>query len=258
MKDEEFVFDDEENLKKFLSLNEGKKDASSCSYAAKRNTITRQLESVWGISQDFASTYAEDYAELNDESVTWRDKYTICSIDVSTNTHLFPNQPVPDYVTWFRSGELHYLSVEPRNRLMEGLWNAVPALFLPTDILSMTYELFPEPTDVLTEAIAFLAWLPKQDVIDFFAQLAWQEAEELKQDQLREKLRKLDIYKKKKDELRQECRELKLDSSGTKTDLAERIALHKNIDVSLIQLSYNIFSSPKEIFYPNFSLKEVS
>ena len=127
------------------------------------------------------------------------------------------------------------MSVEPHNRLMEGLWNAVPALFLPTDFLSMTYESFPESTDVLTAAIAFLAWLPKQDAIDFFAQLAWQEAEELKQDQLRGKLRKLDIYKKKKDDLRHECRELKLDSSGTKTDLAERIALHKNM-VSLIQL----------------------
>ena len=67
------------------------------------------------------------------------------------------------------------MSVEPRNRLMEGLWNVVPALFLPTDILSMTCEFSPEPTDVLTEAIAFLAWLRKQDVIDFFAQLAWQE-----------------------------------------------------------------------------------
>ena len=69
----------------------------------------------------------------------------------------------------------------------------------------MAYGLFPEPTDTMTEAIAFLAWLPKKEVEDFFAELAWQETEQFRLDQLREKLRKLQMYKKKKTDLRKEC-----------------------------------------------------
>ena len=231
MKDEEFVFDDEEDLKKFLSLNEGKKMLSTGSYNANKNAITQQLEEIWGVARGFSSTYAEDYAKLNDEAVAWKDKYTVCCIDNSSNSYLFPDQPVPDYITWIRSGELHYLPLELRRKLKEGLWHSVPALFLPTDILAMAYELFPEPTDTLTEAIAFLAWLPKKEVEDFFTELAWQETEQFRLDQLREKLRKLPMYKKKKTDLRKECLDLKLDTSGTKVDLAERVALHMNIDV---------------------------
>ena len=164
-----------EDLKKILSLNKGKKISSIGSYNANINAITQQLEEIWAVARGFSSTYAEDYTKLNDEAVAWKDKYTVCCIDNSSNSYLFPDQPVPDYITWIRSGELHYLPLELRRKLKEGLWYSVPALFLPTDILIMAYGLFLEPTDTMTEAIAFLAWLPKKEVEDFFAELAWQE-----------------------------------------------------------------------------------
>ncbi len=212
-------------------------------YAAKTNAISSELQKVWGISSDYSSSYAEDYAELNDESVTWKDKYTICNIDAPENVELFPAQPVPDYLRWFRSGELHYLTQQQRKRLPEGLWNQIPAVFLPSEILSLMHQLFPEPSEQLIDAIAFLSWLPRQDVLDYFSELAVQEAEELKTDTLREKLRNLDLYKKRKLELQQECRNQNLDTSGRKTELAERLALHKNIDVSYYLLSSLLYYS---------------
>ena len=73
-----------EDLKKILSLNKGKKILSIGSYNANKNAITQQLEEIWAVARGFSSTYAEDYAKLNDEAVAWNLRTVI-----SSRTNLF-------------------------------------------------------------------------------------------------------------------------------------------------------------------------
>ena len=45
----------------------------------------------------------------------------------------FEVQPVPDYLRWVKTGELHYLPLGER-ALILGPWDEIPGAFLPTKV----------------------------------------------------------------------------------------------------------------------------
>ena len=229
---EEYIFDDELEVKQFLSLSEGKKHSSAAKYSLRKIPLLYELERIWGITSSFEGTYSEDYCLMSDPETTWKDKYTFFNVKGKSESSLFPLQPVPDYLRWLHTGELHYLQLEQQKRLANGPWNHTPAVFLPSEILQMVYEIFPDAGNSTLEAVSFLSWLPISEVKEHFSQLKLQSEEEIKKDVLREKIKGTDIYKKSKAELIKQCRELSLNCAGTKLDLAERIVVSQNIDIS--------------------------
>ena len=58
--EENFVFNDIENLEKFLRLNEDKKQKCEITYNANRTSkVLHELVDIWNVDPDFCSTYAE-------------------------------------------------------------------------------------------------------------------------------------------------------------------------------------------------------
>ena len=137
---------------------------------------------------------------MSDPETTWKDKYTFLSVKGKSESSLFPLQPVPDYVRWLHTSDLHYLQLEHRKRLANGPWNHTPAGFLPSEILQMVYEIFPDAGNSTLEAVS-LPWLPISKVKEHFTQLKLQSEEEIRKDVLGEKMKSTYIYKKSKAEL---------------------------------------------------------
>ena len=60
--EENFVFNDAENLEKFLRLNEDKKQKCEISYNAnRRSKVLHELVDIWNVDPGFCTTYTEDY-----------------------------------------------------------------------------------------------------------------------------------------------------------------------------------------------------
>ena len=120
----------------------GKKEEYHKTYKAKDNILYREMSTVWGIESHFKGSYYEDYLEMNNPSITWRDKYTFCNIEpgCDADKRLFPYQPVPDYLRWLQTGEFYYLSQEKLKNPPVGSWTKLPSLFMPTDILDLAFD----------------------------------------------------------------------------------------------------------------------
>ena len=72
-----------------------------------------------GMDEQFEGDYREDYQSLHNELVedvrtAWVDKYTaaVYTSDEDTNCRRYELQPIPDYLRWYKTGELHYLPLE--------------------------------------------------------------------------------------------------------------------------------------------------
>ena len=52
----------------------GKKEEYHKKYKAKDNILYREMSTVWGIESHFKGSYYEDYLDMNNPSITWRDK----------------------------------------------------------------------------------------------------------------------------------------------------------------------------------------
>ena len=99
---------------------------------------------TWQLDELFCGSYVEDYKLLNNKCSSKRtahlDKYIVCVVspDKSDDTTLSTNiQPLPDYLRWLRTGELHYLPLKEREELDSGVWDEVPGTFLPSSILDL-------------------------------------------------------------------------------------------------------------------------
>ena len=155
IRDDDQIFDDEKELKTFLSLSESRKQSFNKTYKIQKNHLSKELCMVWNLNPDFESSYYEDYLELLS---AWKDKYTVFS---STSSQT-PSQPIPDYVRWLNTSKLHYLSAEDTKSLGDGPWARSPSLFMPTRILQLLFETLVVPLNGLSEettlALSILTW----------------------------------------------------------------------------------------------------
>ena len=251
VKDEEYVFSDEDALKSFLSMSEAsKEDSDKMTYQAVDGDILTNIQQIWGVGKIFERSYLEDYMEIMNSNRTRRDKYTFVSYDNPPGAEA-EIQPIPDYTRWLESnGELHYLPFKLSKDLPIGPWKEQHGLFTPSEILKPLYTLFPEPDVELLLAISFLAWVPTDEIREYFQHLAAVSSEELAKDKLREKLKQVGIFAKSKEELKEICSKKKISIEGSKLDLGLRIASSDNIDLTDIDVTFydgNLNSVPQSM-----------
>ena len=130
LKEDNWIFNDEADVKKFLSLSEFSKEASGMSYRARQTPLAQSLHDVWGIDLDYTGEYWSDYTvvkgEDDEERSSWCDKYTTVIFRKGDDWRGTPqqrihHQPLPDFMRWITSkGELHYLPYELRISLPLG------------------------------------------------------------------------------------------------------------------------------------------
>ena len=143
------IFNDEERLKEFLRFSEERKEECDWTYGIEnvKNPHFKALVDVWGLPETFERHSTEDYNLIsvtyctkNDADRTcWNDKYST-NIYGKENHNNLELQPIPDFVSWQQSGELHYLSYEKTSKLYESLLIKTPELFFPSKFLT-TYSL---------------------------------------------------------------------------------------------------------------------
>ena len=131
---------------------------------------------------------------------------------------------MPDYLRWLETGELRYLPYELRVNLKEGIWDSIEGCFLPTHILDMAYLVLPEPPSAVIKSLGLLSWTTEEEVLKYYEEkkkeLKQNMEDNLKKDQWKSHV----LYSKKNKELVKICQERKLDVSGKKHDLVERIS----------------------------------
>ena len=166
IKNTDYIFDDEESLHTFLSLGEEKKEDYPCGiYKPKQNKLFDEMQLLWNVNQKFEGSYISDYKllqnDLVEEKTSWRDKYTtvVYSPSPNINSTWRELQPLPDYMRWLKTSELHYLPYEERAVLEQGLWDEMPGIFLPTRILDLCYSLAEDPPPDVMNLVALLAWI---------------------------------------------------------------------------------------------------
>ena len=144
---ENSVFLDEEQLQSFLSLSEaGKHNYMPSSYTAVKGKALDCLHFIREVDRDFQSDYISDYQLIHnkvlpDERTAWKDKYTTCLYSVThVSCRRFELQPITDYLTWYKTGELHYLPVEER-AMLSGPWDDIPGVFLASSVLDLCFTI---------------------------------------------------------------------------------------------------------------------
>ena len=171
---ENFIFNDEDNLKTFLSLTEERKalaPTSLCTYKPVKNSMFDNLVITWHLNELFSGSYIDDYKLLRNKDKEHVDKYTTCfiSCDASAETNLVTKiQPLPDYCRWIRTCELHYMPLDEREKLERGVWDNTPGLFLPSIILELVYKIMQKPPADIILLIALLAWVKPNEVTEYF------------------------------------------------------------------------------------------
>ena len=234
----DYVFNDEELLSNFLSLTEERKEMyPNKNYSCNQSSsFLKDLEIVWNVDANFHGNYMDDYrimtngTEECDHITAWTDKYTtaIYSDDPCDQSLQFQEkQPLPDYVRWCKTGELHYLTHHDRQRLNEGTWDQFPGLFIPSTILDLCFEVFPSDlTSDMIHSVAVLAWLPVHLVEEYFSKQKRKIQDTLANDILREKWKNHKLYGMKKSQLELKCKEMNLQFHSTlaKHELVQLIA----------------------------------
>lgn len=238
IKPDQFLFNDEHPLQDFLTLSEERKMESDGSYSVNRNSIMDDLHMTWHLDLDFEGCYASDYQllqnDLIEERTSWRDKYTtvVYSPLPDISCKRYELQPMPDYTRWLKTSELHYLPVNERALLESGPWDEIPALFLPSKILSTCFEIAADPPPNIQKLIALLAWVNPTDLSEFYSKLKTQLESTLIADKEREKWKSHSLYKENtKPQLEAICRKLNIPvtSSITKHQLVSLIAQKRGI-----------------------------
>ena len=165
VRQQDFVFADEQTVHEFLTLSEENKAVCTTTYTTLSSTVTRNLNVVWGI-EHFSGSYYDDYKIIKNNHkscpctcrTAWKDTTAIYGLD--SNVHgvrQYKLQPLPDYIRWKETGELHYLPFNERVLLDKGDWDNCPGLVLPTRVLNLCFAVVPHPTDDCLKEISKLA-----------------------------------------------------------------------------------------------------
>ena len=124
VKEENRLFVDEEELQSFLSLSEeGKLMFSPSSYSPQKGHVLDTLAYVWQIDPEYDGNYITDYKTINndlhtDRRTAWMDKYTsVLYSELDTQSRRFELQPIPDYLRWLKTSELHLFTFHWKKEL---------------------------------------------------------------------------------------------------------------------------------------------
>lgn len=140
MSPDKYVFADEQELHKFLYINkEGKKIFLPSTFSVKAGEVLDSLHMFWNINKELRGEYLNDYQaicnELYPETRTaWLDKYTtsLYTTSIQRECRRYEFQPIPDYLRWFRTSEMHYLPLEERLSIL-GFWMKFPVHSFPLE-----------------------------------------------------------------------------------------------------------------------------
>lgn len=200
----DFVFADEQSMHEFLSLSEENKAVFTTTYTALSSTVTRNLNVVWGIDEHFSGSYYDDYKIIKNDHescpyrTAWKDKYTTAIYALDSHVYgvgQYDLQPLPDYIRWKETGELHYIPFNERVLLDKGDWDNCPGLFLPTRVLNLCFAVVPHPTDDCLKEISKLAWIPLSLCKDYYEKQCSHWKDVLVNDTLKEKWKTVCAHK---------------------------------------------------------------
>ena len=215
VKPEDSVFTDDKALQTFLSLNEEEKQQFSPSqYHAKSGEILSCLSMCWGVDEDFKGTYISDHHfihnELGGSRTAWKDKYTTSLYSLSCEAH-HELQPIPDYLRWFKTGELHYMPLDER-KLLLGPWDDIPAAFLPSRVLDCCFSILQETVlNSSANQLALLSWTTPHEVCEYQKKIYSEISHQLKAGRERERWKLHALYQtKNKAQLEALCRDLRI------------------------------------------------
>ena len=218
VKPDDYVFSDEEQLQSFLSLSEdGKQHYSPAAYSVNKGEVLHSLHMFWDVNEDFSSEYIKDHQTIQNELLdgirtSWLDKYTTClyTTEMERECRRFELQPLPDYLRWFKTGELHYLPLEER-ALVLGPWDEIPGAFLPTKVLDLCLSVIQEPPESIIKQMALLSWVTQTEVTNYIKKVQTQIEAQLEAELEKMRWRTHPLYKSKtKAQLEAECKQLKI------------------------------------------------
>ncbi|XP_066920718.1 uncharacterized protein [Clytia hemisphaerica] len=219
VRDEEFVFNDEERLRQFLMLSEEGKELCDWTYKPEECPLATHMKILWK-ANDCERRYIDDYnllTKLNTPNTNWSDQYS-CILyrenDMEQNQAIsrHPPQPIPDFVRWVETEELHYLSISKAQEINEiiPVLTQTPELFLPSRILDAVLRIMLEvPSEVLV-SLALLEWVPLDDLKEFIAEKKSKQEKLINEGLELERVRRHPLYKVKKVQLVEKCKAEKI------------------------------------------------
>ena len=237
----DYVFDDEEKMDTFLSLTKENKKAFTNVYSPTKSYIVNDLQLFWGVKQDYVGNYYHDYQLVRNEvhvggnRTSWIDKYTtsIYNPAKAEVDNRYEYQPLPDYIRWRATGELHYLSLNQCKLLEMGPWNNIPGIFLPSHILQLCFSIVSNITcteDHLKQ-FALMSWIPLSLCQEVYEKHLENVKNVIDSDVKREKWKEHPLYAtKKRNQLEDICKSLKIPVHGNinKVELVQLISEHNN------------------------------
>ena len=147
--EDNFIFNDEEQLRNFLARSEMLKSEYEGNYYPRKNKLWREVSITWGLNEDIVGSYREDYEKLENkfdeegEQTCWANKYSTIILNVDEEIvddckEYLIKQPVPDYVRCFKTGgELHYIPLEKLPTLNTENIDGTFGAFLPSNVLDL-------------------------------------------------------------------------------------------------------------------------
>ena len=232
--EDNFVFNNEEQLLNFLSRSEMLKSEYEGHYYPQKNKLWREVCMTWKLNEDF-----EDYEKLENafseegEQTCWANKYTTIVVNVSEEIaddcmECLIKQPVPDYVRWLKTGgELHYIPLEKLPNLNTKVIDGTFGAFLPTTVLDLAYKLIKHDISSVTPSIALLSWSTEEEVERYYSEYSEKLNKSYENDKLREYWRQHELYKTKdKASLKHQCKQ---PTEGKKHQLVKRLVKLQNL-----------------------------
>ncbi|CAB3988976.1 Hypothetical predicted protein [Paramuricea clavata] len=118
----------------------------------------------------------KEYLNLNEErkmDCDWTDtppqKMSILILWLKHGNLIKTTLPIPDYIRWIHSGELHFLSYEKTEQLARDKPEITDCdIFLPTRILYIFFDIENDPSNEILQQLALLSWLPIEEVPEYF------------------------------------------------------------------------------------------
>ena len=235
IKDDEFIFKDEDLLRNFLRLSEQGKDECFHSYKAEDCQLFFKIQEIWNLTEYFEGTYIEDYnhtmnSMLDDKRTAWLTTYmaAIYTKDESSTVSRTEREPLPDFMRWLTTTELHYMSFEDRSDIETGDWDK-EAHYMPSRIIEHVIAFSFDPPDSVIPLLALLAWLTPDQLTQEIQRQKTKMEKSLKDDQNRDKWKNHELYKMTIAQLIKLCGEenIPIWDQATKLELVEAIARHR-------------------------------
>ena len=190
----------------------------------------------WGVDEEFRGSYVDDYDTLTNVQTATRDHYSVSVFRKDEKwrgkpMERFERRPLPDLVTWEESGKFHYLPFELRAHLLQGPWDELPELFLPSRVLDLAFRVFRKPEPALLKQVAFLAWVSDQEADNYFKESERLVQETLNDDVVKEKWVHHKLFTSNtKQELEAMCLAKRISFVGKKHELVAKLAEEKDAD----------------------------